>query len=103
MAHFALTMVNGRAYDPSRGRREQAAWDEHAEFMDSLVDDGVVILGGPVGDGSRVLLIVEADDEETIRRRLGDDPWEEMGILTIGRIEPWTIWLDGTARGNQPR
>jgi hypothetical protein len=26
--------------------REQEGWDEHARFMDALVDDGFVLLGG---------------------------------------------------------
>jgi hypothetical protein len=47
MAVFAVTLVNGPRYDESRPRREQDGWDEHAAFMDALVDDGFVILGGP--------------------------------------------------------
>jgi hypothetical protein len=32
--------------------REQDAWDEHAAFMEALVDDGFVVLGGPIGEGN---------------------------------------------------
>lgn len=46
MAIFALTEVSGPSWDASRPRREQAAGDEHAAFMDGLVEDGFVILGG---------------------------------------------------------
>jgi hypothetical protein len=95
MAIFALTMVNGPDYDSSRPRREQRGWDEHASFMDGLVDDGFVILGGPIGDGEEVMLVVEANGEPEVRTRLGPDPWAPMGILRIGAIRPWTIWLDG--------
>jgi uncharacterized protein YciI len=102
MAFFALTMVNGPDYDSSRPRREQRGWDEHASFMDRLVDDGFVILGGPVGDGEQVMLAVEARDERDVRTRLGQDPWAPMGILRIGAIRPWTIWLDGR-RVSRPR
>ena len=56
MAVFALTMSHGRGWD-SRGIREQQAWDEHASFMDGLVDDGFVILGGPLDDGQHALLM----------------------------------------------
>jgi hypothetical protein len=99
---FALTEVSGPSWDSSRGRREQDAWDEHASFMDGLVDDGFVILGGPIGDGERVLLVVEAADEREIEARLADDPWLRMGVLRIGSIEPWTVWLDGR-RSNRSR
>lgn len=90
-------MINGPNYDDSRPRREQDAWAEHAAFMDRLTDDGFVILGGPIGDGEEVLVVVEALDEPQVRARLAGDPWERAGILRIGAIRPWTIWLDGRA------
>jgi uncharacterized protein YciI len=98
MGVFALTEVSGPNWDPARGRRQQEAWDEHAAFMDGLVDDGFVILGGPIGDGERVLLVVEAADERDVEARLADDPWLRMGILRIGSLERWTVWLDGRER-----
>ena len=63
--------------------------------MDGLVDDGFVILGGPVGDGQETLHVVEAADENDIRVRLAKDPWASADLLRIGTIEPWTMWLDG--------
>jgi uncharacterized protein YciI len=91
---FVLTMVNGPEYDRSRSRREQRGWDEHAAFMDGLLGEGFVVLGGPVGDGEKVMLVVQAADEEAVRGRLGADPWAAMGVLGIGSVQPWTIWLD---------
>ena len=99
MAHFAVTMVHGPGWDPARGIREQDAWDEHAAFMDRLVDDGFVILGGPVGDRQRVLLTVQAAGEPAIRARLAADPWSAMGLLRVDAVEPWALWLDGRALG----
>src|SRR6266699_3969225 len=98
MANFAVRLVHGPGWDPSRQIRDQDGWTEHAAFMDGLVDDGFVILGGPIGDGEQVLVVVEAAGEPQIRARLADDPWETMGMLTIGAIRPWTIWLDGRWR-----
>lgn len=95
MAFFVLTMVHGPRWDDSRGIREQRAWDEHAAFMDGLVDDGFVILGGPIGDGKQTLIVIEASDEIVVKQRLGEDPWAPMGLLQIGSLQPWTIWLDG--------
>ena len=43
--------------------------------MDKLVDAGFVILGGPLGDGTWILLVVEAADQPEIEMRLGEDPW----------------------------
>ena len=95
MSAFVVELRNGPGYDGGRDRREQEQWDEHAAFMDALVDDGFVVLGGPLGDGETVLLVVEALDEAQIRSRLAEDPWEPLKILTVERITPWTIWLDG--------
>jgi uncharacterized protein YciI len=95
MAVFLVSEENGPAWDDARPRREQAGWDAHGAFMDALVDDGFVVLGGPVGEGERALLLVEAADADEVRARLAADPWLRDGVLRIDRIERWTIWLDG--------
>ena len=62
--------------------------------MDELTEEGVVILGGPVGDGDGddTLLVVDVTNEDTIRARLADDPWMN-DLLTIESVEPWSVWL----------
>ena len=93
-------MAHGPNWDAARGIREQNGWDEHAAFMDRLVDDGVVFLGGPLGSAGRVMLVVRAQTASEVQARFSEDPWNPMGLLHIGGIEPWTVWLDGTARGS---
>jgi uncharacterized protein YciI len=95
---FVLTEVAGPNWNPSQQRREQDGWDEHAAFMDALVDDGFVVLGGPIGDGERVMLVVEAADEREIESRLAADPWNKDSTLRVDSVEPWTVWLDGRQR-----
>jgi uncharacterized protein YciI len=95
MANFAVRLVHGPNWDPGRPIREQDGWDEHAAFMDGLVEDGFIILGGPVGDGEQTLHAVEAAGEDEIRTRLALDPWASAGLLRVGRVEPWALWLDG--------
>jgi uncharacterized protein len=92
--YFLVRRAKGPAWDHSRPRREQDGWDEHAAFMDRLVDEGFVILGGPVGegDGEDALNVVKADSEEEVRGRLADDPWGE-DMLATRAIEPWSIFL----------
>jgi hypothetical protein len=82
----------GPKWDLSRPMEEQVDWDEHAAFMNGLVDRGFVILGGPVGDDGRVLLIVRADGKDEIHATLAEDPWSE-DLLLISSIEPWTLRL----------
>ncbi len=94
MATFAVRLVHGPRWDPARQIRYQDAWLEHASFLDGRVDGGFVILGGPVGDGDETLHVVEAADESDIRATLARDPWASAGLLRIGTIEPWALWLD---------
>jgi hypothetical protein len=64
--------------------------------MDALTDEGVVVLGGPVGDGEHVLFVVEVGSQAAIRTRLADDPWSR-DMLRIESVEPWSVWLRATA------
>lgn len=86
--------MNGPGWDPTRGRREQDRWGEHAEFMDGLVDEGFVVMGGPVGDGARVLLVIDAPDEAAIEARLAADPWEPLELLRTASVEEWDVLLE---------
>jgi hypothetical protein len=61
--------------------------------MDALVDDGFIVLGGPLSDEFRVVHAVEAVSEEAVRALLSQDPWSESH-LQVASIEPWTIRLD---------
>jgi uncharacterized protein YciI len=92
-SYFAVTRERGERWDPSLRMREQAEWDAHAMFMDRLAEDGFVVLGGPLDDEERFLLIVDAEGEAEIRARLAVDPWTPMELLRIARIERWQVLL----------
>lgn len=71
----------------------QSKWEEHADFMDALVRDGFVLLGGPLADDeTRAILVVQADDEDVVRRTLADDPWHESHLV-VDSVDAWTIRL----------
>ena len=95
MPYFAVTVEHGPGWDNSRPMREQDAWDAHARYMDELVEDGFIVLGGPLADGERVLMAIEAADENEIETRFDADPWRSMGLLVTVKVEPWEILLDG--------
>jgi uncharacterized protein YciI len=92
--YYLVETARGPAWAPDRPRRAQPGWEAHAAFMDGLVEDGFVVLGGPVGDleGDQALVVVEASTEEEVRSRLAADPWADR-VLTIRSVRPWTIWL----------
>jgi len=99
MGLFLVTLHrSGPSYHPALALEEQTGWAEHAAFMDGLVEDGFVVLGGPLADDRRVALAVEAGTEDAVRTTLAPDPWHESHLV-IASVEPWTIRLDGTRRG----
>ena len=85
---------SGPEWDPAKPLEEQSGWDDHARFMDALVGEGFIVLGGPLGDEVRVAHAVEAESEEAIRAKLAEDPWSGSHLV-IAAIDPWTIRLDG--------
>jgi uncharacterized protein len=93
--YFAVRVKRGGPWDWSRGLREQDGFAEHARFMDALVEEGFIVLGGPLDPGREVLHAICAPSEQVIRERLAEDNWYRNGMLTIASIEPWTILLDG--------
>ena len=92
--YFVVENMVGPAWDHTRPRRDQKGWDEHAAFMDALVDEGVIVLGGPLGDvnGDTTLLVCKVKDEAEIRARMAEDPWSG-DMLRIASVRPWTVWL----------
>ena len=95
MALFVLINEQGPTWDPAQPMREQKGWAEHAAFMNSLTDDRLVVLGGPLHKGPRhrAMLILRAPDEESLRARLAEDPWMRSGVLRMGELLPWELLL----------
>ncbi len=91
--YWAVVREPGPAWDTSRPLREQERWAEHREFMDELVDEGLVVLGGPVAGGTSFLLLCQGPDEATVRARLVGDPWIDDGLIQLVSIETWDLLL----------
>jgi uncharacterized protein YciI len=91
---FIAISSAGPNRDQSKGTREQPFWDEHAAFIDQLVDEGFILMGGPLVDESGALLIFNAKDENAVREKLKNDPWFEHGILKLESVKRWEIFID---------
>jgi hypothetical protein len=94
---FVVERRSGPEWDSSRPLEEQNGWDAHAAFMDALVDTGLVVLGGPLADEFRVILVVEAESEHDVRATLDRDPWSGSHLV-VASVDRWTIRLDGRER-----
>ena len=91
---FVAISSAGPNRDSSKGTREQPFWDEHAEFIDKLVDEDFIVMGGPLVDEGGALLIVNAADENEVREKIKNDPWYKQGILKLESIRHWQIFID---------
>jgi uncharacterized protein YciI len=91
---FIVISTAGANRDLSKGAREQAFWNEHEPFIDALVDNGFIMMGGPLPDEGGGLLIVRADSEAEVRKTMGEDPWYAHGILDLVSIKRWEIFID---------
>jgi uncharacterized protein YciI len=91
---FVAISSAGPSRDPSKSTREQPLWDEHAAFIDQLVADGFILMGGPLVDEGGAMLIVNASDENEVRGKLKEDPWYEHGILKLESVKRWQIFID---------
>jgi uncharacterized protein YciI len=95
MAMFHVEVhSSGPEWDHARPMEEQSGWPAHASFMDGLVEEGFIVLGGPLGDEHRVVHVVEAESEDEVRATLARDPWSETHLV-VAAVDPWTIRLDG--------
>ena len=94
---LVLLRRSGPDWDASKPMEEQSDWPAHAAYMDELVEDGFYIFAGSLADEHRVVQVVEADSEETVRATLVRDPWSESH-LEVDWIEPWTIRVDPRGR-----
>ena len=90
---FAVIRTRGSAFEPSRPLEAQADWAAHAAFMNGLVRDGSVILGGPLEGTADVLLVMRAASADDARDRLAADPWTVQDLLRVSWISRWALRL----------
>lgn len=100
MSHYAVIREAGPGWIEG-GIAAQPDTADHAAFMNALADQRFVVFAGPLAGTEngrlRALLIMNADNEDEVRRRLADDPWTRTDRLAITSIEPWNL-IVGTER-----
>ena len=91
---FIAISSAGLNRDLSKGTRGQLFWDEHAQFINKLIEEGFISMGGPLIDEGGALLIINAEDENEVKAKLENDPWYTHGILKLESIRRWQIFID---------
>jgi uncharacterized protein YciI len=95
MFHVILRQA-GPEYDPALPLEEQSRIEDHAAYMNQLVDEGHTVLGGMLPN-LRVAHAIEAESEEEVRELWARDPWYGTHLI-LESVEPWDIRLDARDR-----
>ncbi|HVP43573.1 MAG TPA: hypothetical protein VMS96_09065 [Terriglobales bacterium] len=95
---FVVMRARGARWKQGQPLEKQELWEERAAFMDALVAESFVLLGGPLEQTGEALLVIRAKDPRQINARLEADPWTTNGLLRTTRIEPWTVRLPAVDR-----
>ena len=93
MPLFAVIRTRDAAWLNDESLEGQQHWQEHANFMDGLVAEGSVILGGPLEGTPDFLLVMQGQSAQALRHRLNDDPWTNLQLLRISSIARWALRL----------
>src|SRR5262249_11155768 len=64
---FVVYSTAGPQRDLARDAREQPWWNEHAAFIDGIVAEGFIQLGGPLDEEGGGFLVVMAQNEVEAR------------------------------------
>jgi uncharacterized protein YciI len=114
--YFVVISQQGPSWDPSKTMRDQQLWTEHATFVNGLVDEGFLLLGGPLADRSRpdddfspvsepvgddrlyrTMVVVRAPGSDDAAARLTEDPWIRSGVLVSTSIDRWEVLVGDPA------
>ena len=73
---------------------EQPGWDEHAAFVDDLVERGIFVMGGPFADYSGSFAILENVSEDEARELVLGDPFAGNGVFELDDVRAWNVYVD---------
>src|SRR5690242_20074559 len=73
---------------------EQDGWDEHAAFIDDLIERGIFVMGGPFADQSGSLSLLENVTEEEARELVLADPFVANGVFELEELRAWNVFVD---------
>jgi uncharacterized protein len=72
----------------------QPGWDEHATFVDDLVEKGTFVMGGPFADFSGSVSVLEGVDANRARELVAGDPFLANGVFVLEDVRDWTVYVD---------
>ena len=77
---------------------EQPGWEQHAVFIDDLIERGIFVMGGPFADYSGSHTLLENVSEEQARELVLQDPFVENGVFELDDVRAWNVYVDELSR-----
>lgn len=71
---------------------------DHLAYLQSLLDEGIVVLAGPVGDGSRAMMVLQVASEEEAQGVVARDPYTAAGVGVDHVLRPWNVVMPASPR-----
>lgn len=81
---YSLQVTRPEMLTQGPSEEEQAAVTEHFNYLQSLCDEGIVVLAGRTlntDESSFGIVILEAADEREARQRMENDPTVRKGVM----------------------
>jgi uncharacterized protein len=64
---------------------------DHLAYLQSLKQNGTLVLAGPVGDGSGAMMVLKVGSEEEAARVIENDPYTAAGVGVDHVLRPWNV------------
>ena len=78
----------------SGSTEEQVGWDEHAAFIDELIERGIFVMGGPYSDYSGAHTLLENVSEDEARELVLQDPFVANRVFELEDVRAWNVYVD---------
>ncbi|ONI72948.1 hypothetical protein ALI144C_44070 [Actinosynnema sp. ALI-1.44] len=65
----------------------------HRDYLRELVDQGIVVAGGPWADDLGGFVVYQVEDRAQLDKVLADDPYTTEGVVAERAVREWKITL----------
>ncbi len=64
---------------------------DHLAYLQSLLDEGTLVLAGSIGDGSGAMVVLSVPTEQEARQVIARDPYTAAGVGVDHVLRPWSV------------
>ena len=64
---------------------------DHLAYLQSLHQQGTVVLAGPIGDGSGAMMVLSVGSQQEAEDIINGDPYTAAGVGVDHVMRPWNV------------